>query len=35
MAALVISAADVGDEVYFLYCGPKNPVRALSSLQGE
>lgn len=35
MAALLMSAVDVGDEIYFLYLGPKNPVRALSFLQGE
>lgn len=35
MAVLVMSAVDVGDEIYFLYRGPKSPVRALSFLQGE
>lgn len=35
MAALVMSAVDVSDEIYFLSYGPKNPVRALSFLQGE
>lgn len=35
MATLSMSALDVGGEIYFHYCGPKNPVRALYSLQGE